>query len=84
MRKAASDGCQYIDLGLDTRRRHGLRHSSVGTTPDIYAHRLKEARRAANIRARESRSEFVRLRDVDEDPTSSFCQLWWQSRCQEW
>lgn len=45
-----------------------LGHSSVSTTLDIYSHLFEEARPAADIRARMSRSEFARLLDIDEHP----------------
>jgi hypothetical protein len=36
----------------------------------MYVHLSDEARHAANIRVRMSRSEFVRLLEIDDDPTS--------------
>jgi integrase len=58
-----------IDLGLDVVKvSRVLGHSSVSTTLDIYAHLFEEARHAADIRARMSRSDFARLLDPTEDP----------------
>lgn len=58
-----------IDLGLDVVQvSRVLGHSSVSTTLDIYAHLFEEARHAADIRARMSRSEFARLLDTNGDP----------------
>ncbi len=45
-----------------------LGHASPATTLDIYTHLFEEARHAADIRARMSRSEFARLLDAGEDP----------------
>jgi integrase len=78
-----SDGCRLrfhdlrhtfashliIDLALDVVQvSRILGHSSVSTTLDIYAHLFEEARHAADIRARMSRSDFARLLDADDDP----------------
>jgi site-specific recombinase XerD len=58
-----------IDLGLDiVQVSRILGHSSVSTTLDIYAHLFEEARHAADIRARMTRSEFARLLDASDDP----------------
>ena len=38
-----------------------LGHASPATTLDIYAHLFDEARHAADIRVRMSRSEFARI-----------------------
>lgn len=57
-----------VDLGLDVVQvSRILGHASPATTLDIYAHLFDEARHAADIRARMSRSEFARLLAPDTD-----------------
>lgn len=51
-----------MDLGLDVVQvSRILGHASPATTLDIHAHLFEEARHAADIRARMSRSEFARM-----------------------
>jgi integrase len=57
-----------VDLGLDVVQvSRILGHASPATTLDIYAHLFDEARHAADIRARMSRSEFARMLTPDTD-----------------
>ena len=44
-----------------------LGHASPATTLDIYAHLFDDARHAADIRTRMSRSEFARLLEDDDE-----------------
>jgi integrase len=58
-----------IDLNLDVVQvRRILGHASPATTLEIYAHLFDEARHAAEIRARMSRSAFARMLDPITDP----------------
>jgi integrase len=58
-----------IDVALDVVQvSRILGHSNVSTTLNIYAHLFEEARHAADIRARMSRSEFARLLDTNDNP----------------
>jgi integrase len=60
-----------VDLGLDVVQvSRILGHASPATTTDIYAHLFDEARHAADIRARMSRSEFARMLEPITDPNA--------------
>lgn len=57
-----------VDLSLDVVQvSRILGHASPATTLDIYAHLFDEARHAADIPARMSRSEFARMLTPDTD-----------------
>jgi integrase len=57
-----------VDLALDVVQvSRILGHASPATTLDIYAHLFDEARHAADIRARMSRSDFARILTPDTD-----------------
>ena len=57
-----------IDLGLDVVQvSRILGHASPSTTLDIYAHVFDEARDAADIRARMSRSAFAGLLEEEDE-----------------
>jgi len=57
-----------VDLALDVVQvSRILGHSSPATTLDIYTHLFDDARHAADIRARMSRSEFARMLEPDDD-----------------
>lgn len=57
-----------VDLGLDVVQvSRILGHASPATTLDIYAHLFDDARHAADIRARMSRSEFARMLTPETD-----------------
>jgi integrase len=57
-----------VDLALDVVQVSRIfGHASPATTLDIYAHLFDEARHAADIRARMSRSDFARLLTPDTD-----------------
>jgi integrase len=57
-----------VDLNLDVVQvSRMLGHASPATTLDIYAHLFDDARHAADIRTRMSRSEFARLLEDDDE-----------------